>query len=58
MKKKLAKPRKSIANPKARPNALVLALANMFSDPRLVNVAKFNGMEYTNVVANKAIHIA
>ncbi len=57
MKKKSSKPRKSIANPKARPSALILALANMYSDPKLANVASSSGMEDASVEANKkAIH--
>jgi hypothetical protein len=55
--KKSSKPRKSTVNPKARPSALILALANMYSDPKLVNVASSNGMEDASVEANKkAIH--
>jgi hypothetical protein len=57
VKKKLANPKKSTTNPKAHPNAHVLALENMFSDLGLVNVANSSGMEDASVVANKkAIH--
>jgi hypothetical protein len=60
VKKKSANPKKSTANSKGHiPNAHVLALANMSSDPRLVNVGNFSGMEDPNVVAKKKpIHIA
>jgi hypothetical protein len=55
--KKPSKPRKSIANPIARPNSLVFALADMSSDPELVNVDSSSGMEDVSVVTNKkAIH--
>lgn len=59
VKKKSANPKKSTANSKAHPSARVLALANMSSDPRLINVGNFSGMEDPNVAAKKKpIHIA
>jgi hypothetical protein len=57
VKKKPSKPKKSIANPIARPSAIVFALADMSSDPALVNVDSSSGMEDVSVVTNKkAIH--